>query len=79
MLVWLLVKSVIDMSDPANAYGGKAWFGLGPAAGDRHRSCALGVVVMISSRIAGTPFWSERAGVADPSLVRAQAHTEVGS
>lgn len=30
MLAWLLVLSVIDMSDPENSYSGQAWFGVGP-------------------------------------------------
>ena len=30
MLVWLLVLSVRDMSDPDNSYSGQAWFGVGP-------------------------------------------------
>ena len=70
---------MIDMSNAENSYGGKSWFGLGPPLVIGIGLAALGVVFMIASRIAGTPFWSERAGVADPSLVRAQAHTEVGS
>ena len=30
LLVWLLVLSVRDMSDPENSYTGQAWFGVGP-------------------------------------------------
>lgn len=30
MLIWLLVLSVRDQSDPDNSYSGQAWFGLGP-------------------------------------------------
>ena len=30
LLVWLLVLSVRDMSDPANSYSGQAWLGVGP-------------------------------------------------
>ena len=30
ILTWVLVKSVIDLSDPANSESGDSWFGLGP-------------------------------------------------
>ena len=30
LLTWLLVESVIDMSDPENSYTGQAWLGVGP-------------------------------------------------
>ena len=30
LLVWLLVLSIRDMSDPENSYSGQAWLGVGP-------------------------------------------------
>jgi amino acid transporter len=30
ILTWVLVKSVIDLSDPANSESGNSWFGVGP-------------------------------------------------
>ena len=68
LLIWLLVLSVIDMSDAANSYGGESWFGMGPPLVIGIGLFAIGVVFMIASRLAGTPFWSERAGVVDPAL-----------
>jgi hypothetical protein len=79
MLLWLLALSVVDMSDAENSYGGQSWFGLGPPLVIGIGLFALGVVFMLASRIAGTPFWRERAGVVDPALVRAPAGTEDGS
>jgi amino acid transporter len=68
LLVWLLVLSIIDMSDAANSYGGESWFGLGPPLVIGLALFLVGVVFMIASRLAGTPFWNERAGVVDPAL-----------
>jgi hypothetical protein len=31
----------------------------------------VGIIMMIAMRVAGTPFWDERAGVVDPDLVPA--------
>ena len=71
LLVWLLVMSVISMSDPANSYGGVSWFGLGPPLVIGIFLFALGVIFMICMRIANTPFWKERPTVVDPALVPA--------
>jgi amino acid transporter len=30
ILTWILVKSIIDLSDPANSESGNSWFGVGP-------------------------------------------------
>ena len=79
MLVWLLVLSVIDMSDAENSYGGQSWFGMGPPLVIGIGLAVLGIVFMVASRLVGNPFWLERAGVVDPALVSTQAHTEVGS
>jgi len=79
MLLWLLVLSVIDMSDAENSYGGESWFGMGPPLVIGIGLAVLGIVFMVASRIAGTHFWTERAGVADPALVQTKAPTEVES
>ena len=71
LLVWLLVMSVISMSDPANSYGGVSWFGLGPPLVIGIFLFALGVIFMICMRIANTPFWKERPTVVAPALVPA--------
>lgn len=71
LLTWLLVKSVSDMSDPANSYSGTSWFGLGPplVIGIGIGISVAGVVLMVAWRLMAPAFWSERPGVADPELV----------
>lgn len=69
LLTWLLVQSVIDMADPANAYGGQSWFGLGPPLVIGIVLFALGLVFTITSRLVGGRYWTERAGVVDPALL----------
>jgi amino acid transporter len=69
LLIWLLVLSVIDMSDPANSYGGESWFGLGPPLVIGIVLFALGVIFMVASRIVRTPYWNERPSSVDPDLV----------
>ncbi|MER5939881.1 APC family permease [Streptomyces sp. NPDC001928] len=69
LLVWLLVKSVGDMSDPANSYSGVSWFGLGPPLVIGIGITLAGVVLMVVWRLMAPAFWSERPEVADPELV----------
>ncbi|RSS58791.1 APC family permease [Streptomyces sp. WAC01280] len=69
LLAWLLVRSVSDMSDPANSYSGTSWFGLGPPLVIGIGIALTGVVVMVVRRLRQPAFWQERPGVADPDLV----------
>jgi amino acid transporter len=69
LLAWLLVLSVISMSDPANSYGGQSWFGLGPPLVIGIFLFALGAVFMVWSRISDTRYWQERPTSVDPDLV----------
>ena len=69
LLLWLLILSGIEMSNPENSYGGVSWFGLGPPLVIGIFLFAVGVVFMVSSRIAATAFWKERPSVVDPDLV----------
>ncbi|MCM2414499.1 APC family permease [Streptomyces sp. RKAG290] len=69
LLTWLLVRSVIDMSDPANSYSGTSWFGLGPPLVIGICISAAGVVLMVVWRFRSSVFWAERRGVVDPELV----------
>lgn len=68
LLLWLLVQSVIDMSDPENSYSGESWFGFGPPLVIGVFLFVLGGVVMVWWRFQGTKFWQERPGVVDPAL-----------
>jgi len=69
LLFWLLVLSVIEMSNPENSYGGVSWFGLGPPLVIGIFLFVLGLVFMVTSRIVDTAFWKERPSVVDPDLV----------
>lgn len=70
LLIWLLVQSVIDMSDPANSYTGQAWLGVGPPLVIGVAIAVAGAVVMLWWRRYDTAFWDEQAGPVDPDLVR---------
>ena len=69
LLLWLLVLSIRDMSDPANSYGGQAWLGVGPPLVIGVGIFVVGLVVMLVWRTRDARFWEERAGVADPAIV----------
>ncbi|MFE7747955.1 APC family permease [Streptomyces sp. NPDC057428] len=69
LLAWLLVRSVMDMSDPANSYSGTSWFGLGPPLVIGIGISLIGVVIMVVLRFLTPAFWAERRGVVDPDLV----------
>lgn len=69
MLAWLLVESIIDMSDPANSYSGVSWFGLGPPLVIGIGIALAGVLIMVYWRLVAPKFWAERPSVADPDLV----------
>ena len=64
MLVWLLVESVIDMSDPANSYSGQSWFGMGPPLVIGIGISVAGLVLMFVWRAIDARYWSERPSVA---------------
>jgi amino acid transporter len=47
ILAWVLVKSVIDLSDPANSASQTAWFGLGPPLIIGIGFMVLGAILMV--------------------------------
>ena len=47
LLAWLLVESVIDMSDPENSYTGQAWLGVGRRSSSASRVLVAGIVLML--------------------------------
>ncbi|MFF8848293.1 APC family permease [Streptomyces sp. NPDC015127] len=69
LLTWLLMESIIDMSDPKNSYSGVSWFGLGPPLVIGIGITVTGLAVMAVCRLMSGTFWRERPGLADPSLV----------
>lgn len=72
LLIWLLVASVRDLSDPENSYSQTSWFGLGPPLVIGMGIAIVGIVLMTWWRFVSPRFWEERAGVADPDLVHTQ-------
>lgn len=71
MLAWLLVLSIIDMSDPENSYSGQAWLGVGPPLVIGIGMFAAGVVLMFVWRAIDSRFWDERPSVVDVSRLSA--------
>jgi hypothetical protein len=78
LLFWLLVESVIDMSDPENSYTGVAWFGVGPPLVIGIGVFLAGIVFMIFWRFKDGRYWQEKRGVADPVLAAGGSHPAGG-
>jgi hypothetical protein len=67
LLLWLLVRSVVDLNDPEASSTGTAWFGLGPPLVIGLAIFLLGIAFMVFWRFRDATYWRERAGVApDP-------------
>jgi amino acid transporter len=64
LLIFLLLRSVIDLNDPEASSTGVAWFGLGPPLVIGVAVFLVGVVFMVFWRLRHATFWRERAGVA---------------
>ena len=61
LLLWLLVESVIDLSDPANSYTGDEILGVGPPLAIGISFMAAGVIFMLAWRIRNDrSFWGRR-------------------
>lgn len=68
-LLWLLVMSVIEMSNPENSYSGVSWFGLGPPLVIGILMFGVGVGIMLVMRFTGTTYWQETPSIVNPDLV----------
>jgi hypothetical protein len=69
ILTAILVRSVIDPSDPANAESGDSWFGLGPPLVIGSFFLVMCLVLMSWWRYtAGREFWRRRPSVVDPAI-----------
>jgi hypothetical protein len=65
LLLWLLVESVIDMSDPENSYTGQSWFGVGPPLVIGITILLAGLALMAWWRSRDARYWRERPGAAE--------------
>lgn len=68
ILTWVLVQSIIDLSDPANSESGDSWFGLGPPLVIAGVMVGLGIVLMILQRIREPEFFRRKPEVVDPQV-----------
>jgi hypothetical protein len=64
ILTWVFVKSVIDLSDPANSESGDSWLGLGPPLVIAIMFLLLGVVIMLLQWRVEPGFFRRRAETA---------------
>ena len=63
ILTWVLVKSIIDLSDPANSESGDSWFGLGPPLVIGIGFMLLGVLLMLWWSRGHRAFFKQRVQV----------------
>jgi amino acid transporter len=64
LLIWLLIRAVVDLNDPEASYSETSWFGFGPPLVIGVAIFLLGVLIMIGWRIGHPEYWRERPGVA---------------
>jgi amino acid transporter len=70
ILTAVMVKSIIDLSDPANSESGDSWFGLGPPLVIAIISLVLGIVLMLWWRfVSGSDFFRRKPELANPALL----------
>jgi amino acid transporter len=76
MLLGILVKSCIDLSDPANSESGDSWLGLGPPLVIGIGSMLLGVLLMLWWRATGhREFFARRPEVVSTAELAASPAT----
>ena len=68
MLTFVLVKSIIDLADPANSTSGDSSFGFGPPLVIAVILMALGVVLMIAQRVREPEFFRRKLETVDPHV-----------
>jgi amino acid transporter len=70
ILSYVFIKSIIDLSDPANSESGDSWFGLGPPLVIGIGFLVLGVFLMILWRLGGHPeFFKRKLETVDPAII----------
>jgi amino acid transporter len=68
ILTWVFVRSVIDLSDPANSESGNSWLGLGPPLVIAILFLILGIVIMLLQWRFEPGFFRRKAELPDPEL-----------
>ncbi|CAA9524647.1 MAG: Uncharacterized amino acid permease, GabP family [uncultured Solirubrobacteraceae bacterium] len=61
ILTWVLVRSIIDLSDPADSESGDAWLGLGPPLVIGAGFMLLGALLMLACSRRRPAFFSRHA------------------
>jgi amino acid transporter len=76
ILTFLLVRSIIDLSDPANSESGDSWFGLGPPLVIGVGFMILGAILMVLWGIKHPEFFKRKPEVADPRVLTGEVKAE---
>ena len=71
VMTYILVKSIIDLSKPANSESGASWFGLGPPLVIAIGFMILGVLLMVWRWYNHREFFQRKLEVADPAVLDA--------
>lgn len=69
MLAAIFVKSVYDLSQPANSESGESWFGVGPPLVIAVVFAILGVILMLWWSKVEPAFFKRKAEVVDPAVM----------
>jgi hypothetical protein len=75
-LGYALVKSCIDLSDPANSESGDSWFGLGPPLVIGIAFAVMGLILMLLQRASSPVFFRRKAEVVAPEVAAGRAIAE---
>ena len=73
ILGWAFVKSIIDLSNPANSESGESWFGLGPPLVIAIGFLILGVILMLIQFAHMPAFFKRKIQTAAPDALDAPA------
>ena len=76
MLFWVLIKSAIDLSDPANSESGNSWFGVGPPLVIAGVFLLVGVVLMLLQRRSEPGFWDRKPELPSDDVAAGRAIAE---
>jgi amino acid transporter len=73
ILLWVLVKSAIDLYDPANSESGDSWFGIGPPLVIAASFMVLGVVLLLLQWKREPEFFHRKAELPSEEVARGDA------